>query len=68
MDHPEWGHAHTVFGQVSDMQAVDAILEEEAYHEFTNPDYGTLMRMLDSELPFDVVLAHTSQTLGKMTT
>ena len=63
VDHLEWGHAHTVFGHVSDMQVVDAILEMEPYHEFTNPDYGTLMRMLDSELPFDVVLAHGSQQI-----
>ena len=68
VDHPEWGHAHTVFGQVSDMQVVDAILEKEAYHDYINPDYGTLMRMLDSELPLNVVLAHNSQTLARTTT
>ena len=44
--------------QVEDMEAVDAIVAAP-FHEITHPDYGTKMRMLDSEVPFKISIAAT---------
>lgn len=35
------------------MRAVDAIVAG-AHHELTHPDYGTVMRMLDHEVSFQI--------------
>jgi len=53
MDHSEWGTAHTCWGEVDDMTAVDALVNAP-YHNFTHPEYGTVMRMLETESPFEV--------------
>lgn len=50
-DHSEWGTAHTCWGEVDDMVAVDALVTA-SYHNVTHPEYGTVMRMLDLESPF----------------
>ena len=39
--------------QVDDMAAVDALVAAP-YHNFTHPEYGTIMRMLDTESPFEI--------------
>jgi hypothetical protein len=36
---------------VEDLTAADKIIEQ-AYTNFTHPDYGTLMRMLVTNVPF----------------
>jgi len=39
--------------QVDGMAAVDALVAAP-YHNFTHPEYGTVMRMLDIESPFEI--------------
>ena len=39
--------------QVDDMTTVDALVAAP-YHYFTHPEYGTVMRMLDTESPFEI--------------
>lgn len=52
-DHSEWGTAHTCWGEIDDMTVVDGIIEAP-YRNYTHPDYGTLMRMLEREVPFQL--------------
>jgi cyclophilin family peptidyl-prolyl cis-trans isomerase len=52
-DHPEWNVAHTIWGEVDDMQAVDSLLLEP-YTNFTHPEFGTVMRMMDKRVPFQI--------------
>ena len=39
------------------MKRAVARLVEQPHHEVKHPEYGTLMRMLDSEVPFTIELA-----------
>ena len=42
---------------VADMGRAVARLIEQPHHEVKHPEYGTLMRMLDAEVPFTIELA-----------
>ena len=53
INHSEWGEAHTVWGEVTDFAAVDAMLELP-YKELTHPEYGTVMRMMAEPVAFDL--------------
>ncbi|KAK9829611.1 hypothetical protein WJX72_006871 [[Myrmecia] bisecta] len=54
-DHTDWGASHSVWGEVQDMAAVTTILNQP-FHQITHPQYGTVMRMLDTEVPFRISL------------
>ena len=43
--------------QVEDISTVLDIVKSP-YHEIVHPDYGTKMRMLDTEVPFQLHLRH----------
>ncbi|KAG2435334.1 hypothetical protein HXX76_007408 [Chlamydomonas incerta] len=54
MDHEGWGGSMTVWGDVADaasMAVVEAVLLLP-YHEVKHPTFGTVMRMLDEQVPF----------------
>ncbi|KAG1680610.1 hypothetical protein FOA52_015059 [Chlamydomonas sp. UWO 241] len=51
MDHSDWGTAHTVWGEVQNMEVVEEILKSMTYHENKHP-VGTIMRMADTPLHF----------------
>ncbi|KAL6753982.1 hypothetical protein V8C86DRAFT_2713182 [Haematococcus lacustris] len=52
MDHSSWGGAHTVWGQVENMEVVEAIVKASKFTEFKHPEHGTVMRMMDPSLAF----------------
>ncbi|CAL8468913.1 g8454 [Coccomyxa elongata] len=58
-DHDDWGVAHTVWGEVDaeDMRGTVATFLRLPVHEVKHPEFGTIMRMLDSEEPFSISLA-----------
>ena len=47
------GTAHTVFAEVDSMTVVD-LITAQPYHEFTHPEHGTVMRMMNKEVPFSM--------------
>ena len=40
-----------IYRQVEDMRVLMKIVQQP-YHSVTHPDFGTVMRMLDTEIPF----------------
>ncbi|CAL5221657.1 g3884 [Coccomyxa viridis] len=58
VDHDEWGGAHTVWGEVSaaDMDTTVMDIVGQRFHAVTHPEYGTVMRMLNTEVPFRIAL------------
>eukprot|EP00890_Picochlorum_soloecismus_P005662 jgi/Picsp_1/6097/NSC_03451-R1_peptidyl-prolyl cis- cyclophilin type len=52
-DHPEWGAAHTVLGQVEDFVVAD-LIGVQPYTTYKHPTQGTIMRMLKDKVPFIV--------------
>jgi hypothetical protein len=57
--HKEWSTAHTAWGLVEDMSAVEAIVRTP-YHEHKHEKYGTVMRMLDDPVPFVLELTEVA--------
>ncbi|KXZ49020.1 hypothetical protein GPECTOR_23g109 [Gonium pectorale] len=49
-DHPEWGHSHTIWGEVEDLSA-EPNYPFEPFHSATNKDNITT-RWLDNSYPF----------------
>jgi hypothetical protein len=54
-DHRDWGGAFIVWGEVTDMTAVHTMLNLP-FHEFAHPEFGTVMRMLNTAVPFNVTV------------
>ncbi|PNW86299.1 hypothetical protein CHLRE_02g080850v5 [Chlamydomonas reinhardtii] len=57
MDHESWGGSMTVWGDVADaasMAVVEAALLLP-YHDVKHPTFGTVMRMLDKQVPFSPI-------------
>uniref|UniRef100_A0A7S0RAT8 ShKT domain-containing protein n=1 Tax=Chlamydomonas leiostraca TaxID=1034604 RepID=A0A7S0RAT8_9CHLO len=50
MDHSSWGGAHSVWGKVENMEVVFAIVAKAAFHELKHPEFGTVMRMMNTEM------------------
>eukprot|EP00873_Tetraselmis_striata_P035321 jgi/Tetstr1/455585/TSEL_042397.t1 len=54
-DHPEFGLAHTVFGEIdAQSQAVVDAIAGQPGKEFSHPVYGNPMRILQDDVPFTV--------------
>eukprot|EP01025_Chloroclados_australasicus_P033644 TRINITY_DN3435_c1_g1_i1.p2 TRINITY_DN3435_c1_g1~~TRINITY_DN3435_c1_g1_i1.p2 ORF type:complete len:198 (+),score=3.08 TRINITY_DN3435_c1_g1_i1:80-673(+) len=54
MQHEDWSSAHTVWGRVRNMEAVDKIIRLP-YSNYKHPQYGTVMRMLKHDVYFEFV-------------
>ncbi|KAK3286096.1 hypothetical protein CYMTET_6331 [Cymbomonas tetramitiformis] len=52
-EHPEWNGSFIVWGEVEDMKVIDTVTTLP-YKDFKHPQYGTVMRMLLSEIRFDM--------------
>ncbi|DBA93294.1 TPA: hypothetical protein ACH3X2_003577 [Trebouxia sp. C0005] len=52
-DHDEWGSAHTVWGMVQNMTTVTSLLRRP-FHTVTHPTYGTVMRMMNTDVSFAI--------------
>lgn len=52
-DHPGWGSAHTVVGQVEDYVVAD-LIGVQPLKIYEHPTQGTVMRMLKDKVPFIV--------------
>ncbi|DBA91608.1 TPA: hypothetical protein ACH3X1_003216 [Trebouxia sp. C0004] len=50
-DHDEWGSAHTVWGMVQNMTPVTSLLHKP-FHTVTHPTYGTVMRLMNTDVSF----------------
>ncbi|KAG2446794.1 hypothetical protein HYH02_008354 [Chlamydomonas schloesseri] len=57
MDHESWGGSMTVWGDVADSASMSVV--ESAlllpYHDVKHPTFGTVMRMLDEQVPFSLL-------------
>jgi hypothetical protein len=58
-DHRDWGGAFVVWGEVTDMRAVHTMVHL-GYHEYTHPEFGTVMRMLNTAVVFNVSVVDKS--------
>ena len=52
-DHSEWGTAHTVVAEIEDFVSTDLIAIQWV-HEVKHEQYGTVMRMMDTPVTFDI--------------
>lgn len=54
MDHPEWGTAHSVWGEVMQPASTATLnkILQQPFQENKHPQYGTIMRMLQTPVPF----------------
>lgn len=50
-DHDEWGTSHTVFAEIADFVSTD-LIAIQPFHEETNAQFGTVMRMMDAPVDF----------------
>ena len=53
-EHAGWEVSMTVLGDVPEPQLTELVEQailSRPYHDFKHPQYGTVMSMLDSELP-----------------
>ncbi len=57
MDHEGWGASMTVWGSLADEQSMEVVeqLLQLPYKEVKHPTYGTVMRMLAEQVPFQPV-------------
>jgi hypothetical protein len=54
--HIDWSSAHTAWGFIEDLEAVEEIVGQE-YSAMKHPEHGTVMRMLVEPVAFTVELA-----------
>lgn len=54
--HADWSNAHTAWGFIEDLSAVEAVVAH-AFTEMKHAVHGTVMRMLVEPVPFTVELA-----------
>lgn len=54
MDHETWGSSMTVWGSLADPESMEVVesLLQLPYREVKHPTYGTVMRMLEHQVPF----------------
>lgn len=55
-NHSDWGTSHLVWGEVDSMKPVVNNILSHNFTEFKHPEFGTIMRMLVTPVPFTPLL------------